>query len=168
MNNLPNTTLKSFPRWLWLSAIALATSLVSVYLDFQHHLWGGSTSVMTGLQALHVLLLGLFYAWWGLSLAWASHGEKRGVVSLFGATLAWSFLANGLGGIYGCFPPCDALAPYVDIFHIGNIVLGGMASYAIWKAIKANPEQGSWKTILVPIGLFVAIWVIEGILFFAK
>ncbi|MFQ5617123.1 MAG: hypothetical protein ACE5GO_11785 [Anaerolineales bacterium] len=139
-------------------------------IDFQHDLWGASPVTLSELQALHIFLLALFYAWWGLSLAWASHESRPGMVSLFGMTLVWSVLANGLGGTFGCLPPCAAMAPYADIFHIGNIVLGGFASYAIWQAIKANPEpgRGSWRTIFIPIGFLVMLWTLEGIFFFAR
>jgi hypothetical protein len=161
-------TAQPLPRWLWLNLVALAFSLLHVLIDGQIGLWGRSSPAVSPLQASYMLLISLIYALWGLSLAWTVRGEKAGMLGLFSLTLLWSFLANGVVAIFASPPPSAAAFPYQDIAHFGNALFGGLASYALWKALRSDARPAGWWPALAPFGLLVAIYAVESILFFAR
>lgn len=160
-----NLTLQPLPRWFWLSAVAF--SLVHVLIDFSIGLWGQSSSVLSVVQVANIVLIAAIYGWWGLSLAWASRDSKRGLISLFGVTLIWPFLTNGLFAVLTCIVCPDAF-PYQDISHFGSLIFGGLALYALWKAIRAAHEPGGWGMAFVPLGLMIATYAVEAIMFSAR
>lgn len=161
------STLQPLPRWFWLNVVALTFSLIDVLIDFSIGLWGKSSSALSVVQMLNILLIAVIYGWWGWSLVWASRGSKRALISLFGTTFTWPFLTNGLFAVLTCVVCRDAF-PYQDISHFGSLIFGGLAVYAIWKEIRAAHEPGGWGIAFVPLGLMIATYAVESIMFFAK
>ncbi len=162
------TTGRTWPRWLSLGAISLAFSLMHVLLDYQVGLFGQTSNEVSWVQAALALFLGLLYAWWAVSFALAGGSARQaaGLASLLWLSLLWAFLANGLAGVFACLPPCPGAFPYQDIIHFGNIIFGGWASYATWKALRASREGLRWQAALVPLVLVVTLFFLQSYLFF--
>jgi len=157
-------SLMQLSRYVWLNAMAIVFSLSSVLIDRHIGLVGTSSFYVSPLQAILALLTGLIYAWWGLSLAAAG---KSGLLSSFFLVFGWSFLANGVLPIpFSGFPAPHAF-PYADIFHIGNIIFGGMASFLTVKAVRADKGSMSWHMAAVSIALVVATLSFTGIVYFS-
>lgn len=156
--------------WVAMGALALGFSLAHALIDFQVGLFGPSSENMTAGQALLVTLVGLLYAWWGVSFAWAGSPGARavGLAGLLVLAFVWSFLANGVVGVAACPPPCSAAWPYQDIAHFGNIIFGGLASAATWRAVRFNSGPARWPVALTGVGLTVAILTLQGVLFAAR
>jgi len=93
----------------------------------------------------------------------------RGCCSRPRAALAllWSFLANGLLGLAAA-PPPSAAFPYQDAAHLGTLLLGGLALWALWPAVRADRAPGDWRAALIPLALLVLNYAVETILFLAK
>ena len=164
------TTSEPRPRWLWLNAIALAFSLIHVLIDFSIGLWGKSSTVLSAAQMLNITAIALTYGWWVWALGGAARGEWRGLAGVFALTLLWSFLANGVLGLLVA-PPPSAAFPYQDAAHLGNIVFGGLALWALWPSLRAElpgRAAGDWRAALSPLALLVVIYAVESILFLAK
>ena len=157
------------PQWLWSGALALAFSLMHVLLDYHVGLFGQTSSELSWVQAALVLLLGLLYAWWGVSFAMAggSAWQAAGLAGLLWLSLLWSFLANGVAGVFACLPPCSSAFPYQDIVHFGNIIFGGWAAYSTWTALRAARTGIRWQAALVPLALVVTLFFLQGFLFFS-
>lgn len=164
------TSGRSVPQWLWLGGLALAFSLVHVLLDYQIGLFGQTSNDVSWVQAALALLLGLLYAWWGVSFAMSggSTWQAAGLASLLWLSLLWAFLANGVAGVFACLPPCPGAFPYQDIAHFGNIIFGGWASYATWTALRASRTSMRWRAALVPLVLVVTLFFLQGYLFFGR
>jgi hypothetical protein len=154
----------SIPRWLWLTSAALAFSLVHIIIDFNIGLFGATSKTMSLAAGLHILALGLIYAWWALTLGRAALGQTGGLAGLFGVTFLWSFLGNGLITIFAA-PPPSAAFPFQDIAHFGNLLIGGWASYELWRAIQAAPPPAQWRWAFVALGLSVLVYICESLLF---
>jgi len=151
-------------RYVWLNAMAIVFSLSSVLIDRHIGLVGTSSFHVSPLQAILVLLTGLLYAWWGLSLAAAG---KSGILSSFFLVFGWSFLANGVLPIpFSGFPAPHAF-PYADTFHIGNMVFGGMASFSTARAVRSDKGSMSWGMAVISVALVVATLSFTGILYFS-
>lgn len=161
---------RRWPQWLWLVGLALAFSLVHVLLDYQMGLFGRTSEDVSWAQAALALLLGLLYAWWGVSfgMAMGSTWQGVGLAGLLWLSLLWAFLANGLAGVFACLPPCSGAFPYQDIAHFGNIIFGGWASYATWPALRASRTGMRWQAALVPVVLVVALFFLQSYLFFGR
>lgn len=149
--------------WLWLSALALGVSLTHVFIDWHIGLFGASSIHMSALQAGLVLSFGLVAAWWALALALASQGHKSALVSLLVLDLGFTLLANGVAVIAACPPPCTGAFPYLDISHIGNLVVGGWAAYATWKAVRASAEPIRWLAPTATIALLVTVFAVQAV-----
>jgi hypothetical protein len=156
--------------WLFWGALSLAFSLAHALIDFQVGLFGPSSENMTAGQALLIALLSLLYAWWGVSFAWAGSPGARavGLAGLLVLAFVWSFLANGVVGVGACPPPCSGAWPYQDIVHFGNVIFGGLASAATWRAVRLNSGPARWPVALTGAGLTVAILALQGVLFAAR
>jgi hypothetical protein len=156
--------------WATWGALALAFSLSHVLIDFQVGLFGPSSEQMQAGQALLILLVSLLYAWWGVSFAWAGLPGARaaGLAGLLVPAFLWSFVANGLVGVAACPPPCSGAWPYQDIAHFGNVIFGGLASAATWRAVRLNSGPARWPAALTGVGLTVAILALQGVLFAAR
>lgn len=140
-----------------------------VLLDYQVGLFGRTSNEMSWAQAALVVLLGLLYAWWGVSFALAggSTWQGAGLAGLLWLSLLWAFLANGLAGVFACLPPCSGAFPYQDIAHFGNIIFGGWASYSTWTALRATRTGMHWRAALVPLSLVLTLFFLQGFLFFS-
>ncbi len=160
------TNHRGLPRWVWLSGVALAFSLVHVLIDYQIGLYGQTSPDASWVQAGLALVIGLLYAWWGVSfgMAGGSAWQAAGITGLLGLSLLWSFLANGLVGVIVCLPPCRGAFPYQDIAHFGNIIFGAWASYATWSTLRASRVGVRWWAVLVPVLLVVAMFALQGYL----
>ena len=157
----------SLTRWLWLNIVALVFSLIHILIDFSIGLWGKSSAVLSAVQMLNILFIALTYGFWGLALAWAARGERRGLVTVFALTLLWSFLGNGVIGLLAA-PPPSAAFPYQDLAHLGNVIFGGLALWALWRPMRAGRGPSDWRHTLIPLALLVAVFAVESILFFAR
>ena len=166
---IDNNRGQMLPRWAWLSALALAFSLVHVVLDYQIGLFGETSEDVSWVQAALAFLLGLLYAWWGASFAMAGGGAWQGVglASLLVLALVWSFLGNGLAGVFACLPPCSGAFPYQDVAHFGNIIFGGWASYALWSMVRKARGAVRWVGVLVALALVAVLFLLEGLLFYS-
>jgi hypothetical protein len=128
-------------------------------LDFQVGLFGQLSERVSLVQAALILFVSLLYAWWGVAFARAGsdgvRGRVAGLASLLVFAFIWSFLANGIGGVISCPPPCEGAGPYGDIAHFGNILFGSIATYATWWAMKGVWEQQAdvllWRPALSPL-----------------
>jgi hypothetical protein len=156
--------------WATWGALALAFSLIHALIDFQVGLFGPSSENMTAGQALLIALVSLLYAWWGVSFSWAGASGARaaGLAGLLVLAFLWSFVANGLVGVAACPPPCSGAWPYQDIVHFGNVIFGGLASAATWRAVRLNSGPARWPAALTGVGLTVAILALQGALFAAR
>lgn len=149
--------MKSIPRappWVWLNAAAFAVSLAHYLTDWHIGLFGASSSFMSPAQAGLVAVSAGLYGWWALALGAASHAGRSGLGACFILVFGWAFLLNGLIALAVCFPPCGNAFPVQDITHIGNVIFGGLASWATWRAFVAHPEPAGWGLAL---GAFVLL-----------
>src|SRR5262249_27164078 len=126
-----------------------------------------ASAVMGAAQALNIATLGLIYGWWAWALAGAARGERSGLVATFALSGLWSFLGNGVLGLAGAPPPTAAL-PHQDAAHLGNIVCGGLALWALWPAVRAGRAAGDWRAVLIPLALLVSSYFLNTILFLSR
>ena len=157
------TTGRRSSPWLWLSALALGTSLTHVLIDWHIGLFGGSSMHMSARQAGLVLLFGLVAAWWALVLALASQGQKSALVSVLILNIGFALLANGVAVLAACPPPCAGAFPYQDISHIANLLVGAWAAYATWKAVRASAESVRWLAPTATIALLVTVFAVQAV-----
>jgi hypothetical protein len=131
-------------NWRGLTAAALAASLAHVLIDFHIGLFGSSSLVMSGWEACAIISTALAYGAWTWVLAQAKDGDRTSLASVLAFAGIWSFLSNGLIAVIVA-PPPSAAFPYQDLAHFSNILLGGLASYSLWRAMRAAPPVVRWR-----------------------
>jgi hypothetical protein len=145
------------PSWLWVNLAAMGFSLVHTVADFGIIVFGSSSSRFDVQQSLLTVLIGVLYTWWAWVFVQAVGGAKSGLVGLMAFDLLWVGL-NGLTIIY-CLPPCGSVPFYGDAVHIGNLILGPLATYFAYRAMRRIPGPGSWLAMVGNIIIMVAFLV---------
>lgn len=146
-----------------LNAGAMVFSLAHYVMDWHIGLFGESSSSITALQASLMWLVTIIYAWWSLSLARASRGEKSHIVTLAIFAVGWTFAGNGLP-IFACPPPCAGVFPHQDITHVGSLIFGGLASYETLRVSKVLKGRIAWSYPLLALVLVAFVFALEAFL----
>jgi hypothetical protein len=163
MMNDPARRMSISAWWSVFTALALGVSLVHVLIDYSVGLYGRSSSFMSALQATNIVMIALIYACWLAAMAWAGRGQKTAGVCLLVLTIGWTFLGNGLVVIAACPPPCRDAFPYQDIAHLSNVIFGALATYTIWRTMRAWTGRISWSFPLSLIGVLVVAWAVSAV-----
>jgi hypothetical protein len=163
MKNDPARSLRISVWWRVFTALALGVSLVHVLIDYSVGLYGQSSSFMSPLQATNIVMIALIYACWLAAMAWAGSGQKTAGACLLVLTIGWTFLGNGLV-VIACPPPCRNAFPYQDIAHFSNIIFGVLATYTIWRTMRAWTGRIAWSFPLCLIGVLVVAWIVQSVL----
>ena len=145
-------------NWRGLTAAALAASLAHVLIDFHIGLYGNSSNAMSVWEASAVGSTALAYGAWAWVLARAKDNDRTGLASVFAFAAIWSFLGNGLVAVFVA-PPPSAAFPYQDLAHFSNIIFGGLASYSLWRAMRAAPEPVQWRFPLASVAGILLLYV---------
>jgi hypothetical protein len=161
MKNDPARSLRISVWWSVFTALALGVSLVHVLIDYSVGLYGQSSSFMSALQATTIVMIALIYACWLAAMAWAGSGQKTAGACLLVLTIGWTFLGNGVGVLVACPPPCRNAFPYQDIAHVSNVLFGALASFTIWRTMKAWTGRISWSFPLYVIAVLVVAWIVS-------
>jgi len=125
--------------WLWANLAAMGFSLVHTIADFGV-IFGSSPSRLEVQQSVLTVLIGLMYTWWAWVLVRAVVGMRSGLVGLMAFDVLWVGL-NGVTIIY-CLPPCGSVPFYGDAIHLGTLILGPLAAYLAYRAIRKTPGSG--------------------------
>src|SRR5215210_9128319 len=128
------------PGWLWVNLAAMGFSLVHTVADAGLFVFGSSSSSSEVPQSLLTVLIGLPYTWWAWVLARAVRGARSGLVGLMAFDVLWVGL-NGVTIIY-CLPPCGSVPFYGDAIHLGTLILGPLAAYLAYRAIRKTSGSG--------------------------
>lgn len=131
------SVIQTRPRWLPLHTLAIGFSLSHLILDWHLNLFGPLTPTsLSGVQAFVLVIGAVVYASWAASLALASQGSRRGLITTL-ILCAVGGLGNGLS-IVACLPPCSGASPFGDISHIGSLVFATGAMAESWQALKKH------------------------------
>ncbi len=65
---------------------------------------------------------------------------------------------NGLSIIY-CLPPCGSVPLYGDTIHLGTLILGPLAAYFAYRAVRRSSVRGSWLAMAGNVVIMVALLV---------
>jgi hypothetical protein len=163
MKNDPARSLQKSVWWSVFTALALGASLGHVLIDYSIGLNGRSSSFMSPLQATTIVMIALIYACWLVAMAWAGNGEKTAGVCLLVLTIGWTFLGNGVSVLVACPPPCRDAFPYQDIAHVSNVLFGALATFTIWRTMKAWTGRIAWSFPLGLIGVLVVAWIVSAV-----
>jgi hypothetical protein len=163
MMNDPTHSLRISSWWSVFTALTLGVSLVHVLIDYSIGLYGRSSSFMSPLQATTIVMIALIYACWLVAMAWAGNGEKTAGVCLLVLTIGWTFLGNGVSVLVACPPPCRDAFPYQDIAHVSNVLFGALATFTIWRTMKAWTGRIAWSFPLGLIGVLVVAWIVSAV-----
>ena len=149
------------PGWLWVNLAAMGFSLVHTIADFGIIL-GSSPSLQVQqsvLTSVLTVLIGLLYAWWAWVLVRAVGGTRSGLVGLMAFDVLWVG-ANGVS-ILACLPPCGTALPfYADAVHLGTLILGPLAAYFAYRAMRRSSSvRGSWLAMAGNVVIMVAFLV---------
>lgn len=144
---------------------ALAVVLLHVLIDFHIGLYGPSSEVMSPAQAANALRIALTAGGWLVALGVAMRGSRTGTACALAFVAVWGLVLNGIVAFL-IVPPPSAAFPYQDIAHVGAIVFGGLATYALWGhlgrqrgAIDRRYLLGAlvWLVVVAPLlGLFAS------------
>lgn len=148
-----------------INGAALAVVLVHVLVDYHIGLYGATAEVMTPAQAANALRIGVTAGGWLVALAVGMRGSRTGTACAVAFVAIWGLLFNGLIAFL-IVPPPSAAYPYQDIAHVGGIVLGGLASLALWGQLQRQSGRVDrrylglalvWLLVLGPIlGVFAS------------
>jgi hypothetical protein len=110
------------------------------------------------------VLIGLVYTWWAWVFARAVGRANSGLVDLMAFDVLWVGL-NGLSIIF-CLPPCGWDVPLLlaDTIHLGSLILGPLAAYFAYRAMRRSSVWGSWLAmaghVVIMVALLVAIFAV--------
>ena len=156
------------PGWLWVNLAAMGFSLVHTIADYGIIL-GFSPSLQVDqsvLTSVLTVLIGLVYTWWAWVLVRAVGGTRSGLVGLMAFDVLWVGL-NGVT-ILACLPPCGTALPfYADAIHLGTLILGPLAAYLAYRAMRRSSSvRGSWPAmvgnVVIMVALLAAIFAVLG------
>lgn len=143
---------------------AMTAVLLHVLVDFHIGLYGPSSAVMSAAQAANAFRVSLTAGGWLVALAVAMRGSRTATACALAFVAVWVLFVNGLVAFL-VVPPPSAAFPYQDVAHVGGIVFGGLATYALWRQL--DRQDGSvdrryvllalaWLFVLGPaLGVFV-------------
>ena len=110
------------------------------------------------------VLIGMLYTWWAWVFGRAVRGANSGLVGLMAFDILWVSL-NGVS-ILACLPPCGSVPLYGDTLHLGTLILGPLAAYFAYRAMRRSSVRGSWLAIVgnvvIMVALLVAIFAVLG------
>ena len=143
------------PRLLaWLSGAAFVFSLA--------HLIGAVVaiqettreSLLRGLPA--IVLIAVIYTWWSDVIGKSVRGDRAALSPLLAFSFGWAFLGSGVLALIACPWPCTNHATQ-QLPGIGNVVLGGAASYLTVAAIRRRGATLAWKTPVATMAIAAGI-----------
>lgn len=138
-----------------LNGAAMTAVLLHVLVDFHIGLFGPSSEVMTAAQAGNAFRVAATAGGWLVALGAAARGSRTGTACALVFVATWVFLVNGVVAFL-VVPPPSAAFPYQDVAHVGSIVLGGTASYALWRQLARQEGRIDRRYVLVALAwLFV-------------
>ena len=144
------------PGWLWVNLAAMGFSLAHTVAD-AGILFGSSSPGSDVPPSLLTVLIGLLYTWWAWVFARAVGGAKSGLVGLIAFDILWVVL-NGVS-ILACLPPCGSVPLYGDTLHLGTLILGPLAAYFAYRAMRRSSVLGSWLAMAGNVVIMVALLV---------
>lgn len=147
------------PGWLWVNLAAMGFSLMHTVVDAGLFVFGSSSSSSEVQQSSLTVLIGLVYTWWAWVFARAVGGANSGLVGLVAFDVLWVGL-NGLSIIY-CLPPCGGwgVPLLADTIHLGSLILGPLAAYFAYRAMRRSSVRGSWLAMAGNVVIMVALLV---------
>lgn len=140
---------------LVLNGAAMTAVLLHVLVDFHIGLFGPTSEVMSPAQAANALRVALTAGGWLVALGVAMRGSRTGTACALAFVAVWVFVVNGLVA-FTVVPPPGAAYPYQDVAHVGGIVFGGLASYALWNRLRRLEGRIDRRYVLLALAwLFV-------------
>ncbi|MEX2588435.1 MAG: hypothetical protein WD602_10660 [Actinomycetota bacterium] len=143
------------PRWLPWTAVAFGATLGHTFIDYHLGLMGERAASMSVHQGAAVLSVALMFAFWLALAAAAAAGDTFALRALFWLTVLEAVLLNGALAVAAAPPPSEAF-PFQDLFHLGSLTAGVLASRQIWIAQRRAEPVGS-LTWLVMVGVVIVI-----------
>lgn len=139
-----------------LQGMAITSSLFHVLIDAWIGLFRSGPAMTLG-QALTFAVIAALYGWWLAPLAVGTWGMRGALLALVVLAGGWAALANGVAGLFVCFP-CAEAAPYQDIAHIGSLLTGIAAAWYAWVVYRrtAGPVN-LWLTSNAVVFVVVAV-----------